>query len=93
MKWLLFGDFARTVGLTSVQVRVEGAGDGQATVRDALAALLERHPELRDSVLDGGSLAEDVHVVHNHVDIYHEPGQLDASVAVGDELALFSPIT
>lgn len=90
MKWRLFGRFAEEVGLTETDVRVDGIGDGTATIRDALHALLDRYPELESAVLtDEDELADYVHVVHNHVDIYNEPHHLDTPVAVGDDLALF----
>nr|WP_255197869.1 ubiquitin-like small modifier protein 1 [Halorarius litoreus] len=78
------------MGLTETSVRVKGIGEGTATIRDALHALLEAYPELRAEVLtDEDELADYVHVVHNHVDIYNETHHLATPVAVGDDLALF----
>lgn len=88
MKWQLYGDFVEVAGTAEAYVFVERG----ATVRDALERLLEKYPALGEVVLDGDELAEGVHVVHNHRDIYQELGRLDTELEASDQLALFSPL-
>jgi molybdopterin converting factor small subunit len=92
VQWRLYGEFARDVDepAVAVAVGVEERDGERATVRDALEALLRELRTLRGRVLDDdGELRDDVVVMHNQVNVYNEPGHLDAPVAAGDELALF----
>jgi molybdopterin synthase sulfur carrier subunit len=85
MKWKLFADLAEVAGDRVVSVDV--ADD--ATVGDALNALLDARPALRDRVLDDeGELRDHVNLLRNGDD-----AALDDDAAPGDELALFPPVS
>ncbi|WP_049907780.1 ubiquitin-like small modifier protein 1 [Haloferax elongans] len=85
MEWKLFADLAEVAGSRTVEVEVES----HATVGDALDALVGRHPPLEPRVFaDDGGLYEHINVLRNG-----EPAALDAAVEVGDELALFPPVS
>lgn len=85
MKWKLFADLAEVAGDREVSVDV--ADD--ATVGDALNALLDARPALRDRVLDDeGDLRDHVNLLRNGDD-----ATLDDDAAPGDELALFPPVS
>lgn len=89
MEWKLFADLADVAGDRQVSVAV----GGDATVGDALEALLSERPELRDRVYDeGGELHGHLTVLRNGSDVDNEEG-LDTDVAPGDELALFPPVS
>lgn len=86
MEWKLFADLAERAGDRRVAVDVE-AGD---TVGDALDALVEGRPELRERVLDeDGDLRDHVNVLRNGETVR----SLDDTLAAGDELALFPPVS
>ena len=85
MEWKLFADLAEVAGSRTVEVEVER----DATVGDALDALVGSHPPLKSRVFaDDGGLYEHINVLRNG-----EPATLDATVEVGDELALFPPVS
>lgn len=89
MEWRLFADLAETAGARRVAVEP----DGVRTVADALEALLESHPALRDRVLDDeGELADHVNVLVNGEGVAAGDG-LETTVEAGDELALFPPVS
>lgn len=87
MEWRLFADLADAAGSRRVAV------DGEpATVGEALDALLEAHPVLRERVLDEtGELEDHVNLLVNGAAV--TDGGLDAPVKPGDELALFPPVS
>lgn len=88
MRWKLFADLSEVAGDREVEVDV--AGD--ATVDDALSALLAARPALEDRVLDQeGSLRGHINVLRNGQEL-GEAG-LAAPVDEGDELALFPPVS
>lgn len=89
MEWKLFADLAEVAGADVVAVDVsEGA-----TVDDALAALLERHPDLESRVLDDeGELREHLNVLRNGQSVRAGEG-LATELEAGDELALFPPVS
>jgi molybdopterin synthase sulfur carrier subunit len=88
MEWTLFADLADDAG--DRRVAVDVAED--ATVRDALGALLDDRPALRDRVLDDdGALRDHVNVLRNGTAL--DGDGLDATLADGDELALFPPVS
>jgi len=90
MHWRLFATLAETAGDT--EVSVDPGTD--ATVGDALAALLAAHPDLEADVLDeDGDLSDHVRLLHEGVDPVTEGSGLDTPVAEGDELALFPPVS
>ncbi|MWV63244.1 MoaD family protein [Halorubrum sp. JWXQ-INN 858] len=88
MEWKLFADLAEIAGDRVVEVDVE-AGD---TVGDAVDALLEAHPDLRERVLDDGGIADHINVLRNGRNVYHGEG-LAEPLEAGDELALFPPVS
>ncbi|PHQ38772.1 molybdopterin synthase sulfur carrier subunit [Halorubrum persicum] len=88
MQWKLFADLAEIAGGREISVAAE-PGD---TVGDALDALLEAHPDLRDRVLDDGEVAEHINVLRNGQNVRHGDG-MDAPLEAGDELALFPPVS
>ncbi len=91
MEWRLFADIAEAAGSHSVEIDL----DGDASVADALEALLEQHPELRDTVLDGGQLADHLTILKNGQNVASSGDNdgLDTEVEFDDELALFPPIS
>ena len=89
MEWRLFADLADVAGGRRVDVEV----GPDATVGEALEALLEARPALRERVLDeAGELADHVNLLRNGGDVANEAG-LDTAVETGDELALFPPVS
>jgi molybdopterin synthase sulfur carrier subunit len=85
MHWKLFADLAEVAGDREIHVTVD---DG-ATVGDALDALLDTHPELRDRVLDdAGGVADHINVLRNGENV-----GLEATLDASDELALFPPVS
>jgi len=90
MEWKLFANLAETVGRKEVEVDV---GPG-ATFGEALDALLEAHPELREEVLtDDGDLRDHIRVLHNGDNPFVEKQGRETELAEGDELALFPPVS
>lgn len=85
MEWKLFADLAEVAG--DRHVTVEPGDD--ATVGDALDALFEGRPALRDRVLDDrGDLREHVNLLRNG-----RPADPADAVEPSDELALFPPVS
>lgn len=84
MEWRLFADLAERAGTR--RVAVEPGPD--PTARDALSALLEAHPDLRDRVLVDGELAS-----HLTLLVDGEPATLADAVPEDAELALFPPVS
>lgn len=89
MEWRLFADIAETAGTHDVELD----GDDAATVGDALEALLDRHPELHDTVLVDGELADHLTILRNGTNVAGTDDGLETPVDPGDELALFPPIS
>lgn len=88
MEWKLFADLAEAAG--EKRVAVDPAPE--ATVADALEALLETHPALRERVLADGEVAEHVNLLLNGEAVENHEG-LDTPVESSDELALFPPVS
>ena len=89
MKWKLFADLAEAAGTKEADVAVESG----ATVEDALGALLDVHPGLRERVLDDdGDLRDHVNLLRNGTNVFNEDG-LTTQLEGGDELALFPPVS
>lgn len=84
MEWKLFADLAEEAGDRRVEV------SGGATAGEALEALLDRRPALRERVLDEeGRLHDHVNVLRNGATVE----DLSAPVEEGDELALMPPVS
>ena len=89
MEWKLFADLAERAGDKRVPVDAE-PGD---TVGDALDALLDDHPALRDRVMDGEEVADDINLLRNGSNVFVREDGLDTALEAGDELALFPPVS
>lgn len=88
MEWRLFADLADVAGDRRVTVEA----DGLDTVGDAIDALIEARPGLRDRVLEDGDLVDHVNVLRNGESVTAAEG-LDTPVEPDDELALFPPVS
>jgi molybdopterin synthase sulfur carrier subunit len=88
MEWKLFADLAEIAGDRTVAVDA-APGD---TVGDALDALLDAHPALRDRVIEDGTVADHINVLRNGRSVRNGAG-LDETLESGDELALFPPVS
>jgi len=86
-EWKLFADLAESAGGKTVSVTV----DDDATVGDALAALLSAHPALRERVRDGDGVADDVNLLVNGAELRDDA--LERPLSADDELALFPPVS
>lgn len=85
MEWKLFADLAEVAGVRTASVDVEG----DATVRDALDALVGSYPSLESRVFtEDGELYDHINVLRNG-----ENAALDDDAHHGDELALFPPVS
>lgn len=89
MEWRLFADLAETADAHTVEIPDERA----MTIADALEALLEREPALREKVLADGELADHLTILRNGSTVATDDDGLDQSVSHDDELALFPPIS
>ncbi|MFB6101970.1 MAG: ubiquitin-like small modifier protein 1 [Haloplanus sp.] len=89
MQWKLFADLAEVAGDREIRVDI----DGGATVGDALDALFESKPALRERVLDdSGAVADHINVLRNGENINAADG-LATTLDTDDELALFPPVS
>jgi len=89
MEWKLFADLAERTGGKRVPADVD-PGD---TVGDALEALFDEHPELRERVMDGDEVADDINLLRNGANVFVREDGLDTELEAGDELALFPPVS
>lgn len=90
MQWKLFANLAETAGRREVPIDVEPG----ATFEDALDALLDAHPGLREEVLDeDGDIRDHIRVLHNGDNPFVEADGYETTLAEGDELALFPPVS
>lgn len=90
MQWKLFANLAEATGSKTVSVDV----DGDATVGDALDALVAAHPALADRVLDEeGTLHDHINVLRNGENVFGAADGLETPVAEDDELAMFPPVS
>lgn len=87
MEWRLFADLAERADTRRVTVDP----GPEATVCEALSALFEAHPELRDRVLEDGTVAPHLTIL-NDGDPLGDVG-LEATVEPDAELALFPPVS
>jgi len=89
MKWKLFADLADIAGEREVTITLED----DATVGDALDALLANRPDLRERVLDdSGAVVDHVNILVNGTDVSTADG-IGETVEDSDELALFPPVS
>jgi len=88
MEWKLFADLAEIAGGRTVEVEAS-PGD---TVGDALDALLDAHPDLRERVLEDGEVADHINVLRNGQSVRNDEG-VATTLESGDELALFPPVS
>lgn len=89
MRWKLFATLSETVGKREVSVDI----NSDATLADALEALFDAHPELREEVLDeSGEIYDHIRLLQNGQDPFANDG-FDAGVGDDDELALFPPVS
>jgi len=88
MEWKLFADLAEIAGDRVVAVEAEPGN----TVGDALDALLDAHPDLRDRVIEDGEVADHINVLRNGRSVRHDDG-MNVTLESGDELALFPPVS
>jgi molybdopterin synthase sulfur carrier subunit len=88
MEWKLFADLAEIAGGRAVEVEAS-PGD---TVGDALDALLDAHPDLRERVIDDGAVADHINVLRNGRSVRDDEG-METTLESGDELALFPPVS
>lgn len=89
MEWRLFADLAEVAGARRIAV---DPGD-EATVSDALAALVAAEPALEAHVFDAGELADHLTILRNGRNVSTEAEGLDTPVDPDDELALFPPVS
>ena len=90
MEWKLFADLAEHAGDRHVAVDV----GPEATVGDALDALLDDRPALRERVLDeNDDLQPQINVLRNGKEVHSQEDGLQTTLEAGDELALFPPVS
>jgi len=89
MQWRLFATLAQTAGTDTVPVD----GDAASTVGEALDALVERHPDLREEVVAGGGLQDHIRLLVDGQDPFREADGLETPVEENTELALFPPVS
>lgn len=87
MDWRLFADVAERAGTRRVTVDLPA----DATVDDALEALFDAHPELRDRVMTDGQVADHLTILKNGDPVDADPRS--THVDSTDELALFPPVS
>jgi molybdopterin synthase sulfur carrier subunit len=93
-EWRLFADLADRAGDDRVTVSV----DADATVGDALDALVDAHPDVRERLRPDGDarLAPDIAVLRDGTDLRAGAtgaDDLDQPVAADDDLALLPAIS
>ena len=90
MQWKLFADLAEVAGSKHVAVDL----DGDATVGDALDALVDEYPPLAERVYDDdGTLVDHINVLRNGQNVFAVADGLETAVDGDDELAMFPPVS
>ena len=90
MQWKLFADLAEVAGSKRVAVDL----DGDATVGDALDALVDEYPTLAERVYgDDGTLMDHINVLRNGQNVFAVAEGLETPVDGDDELAMFPPVS
>ena len=90
MKIKLFANLAEEAGTR--QVELEPPAD--ATVGVVLEQVFDRHPPLRELILDAdGELVGHINVLVNGSNIEHSDAGLSMAVSDDDEIAIFPPVS
>jgi len=89
MEWRLFATLAQTAGTDRVDLDAQGI----ATVEEALDALLDRHPDLSEEVLEDGDLQDHLRLLVNGTDPFRQAEGLATEIDEDSELALFPPVS
>ncbi|AKH98383.1 ubiquitin-like small modifier protein 1 [Halanaeroarchaeum sulfurireducens] len=90
MQVKLFADLAEAAG----EKRVDLDLDGDATVGEAVDALVDAYPGLAERVLaDDGALVDRVNVLRNGENVFAAADGLETPIDGDDELALFPPVS
>jgi molybdopterin synthase sulfur carrier subunit len=90
MEWRLFATLSETAGTDSVALDIEG----EATLREAFDALLERYPGLASEVLDEDeTLYDHVRLLVDGTDPFAQADGWETTLESGTELALFPPVS
>lgn len=90
MQWKLFANLAEAAGDRRIDVDLST----EATVGDALSALLDRYPDLEAEVLDDdGELRDHIQLLRNGRNPFVTADGLETELEEGDELALFPPVS
>jgi molybdopterin synthase sulfur carrier subunit len=89
VQWKLFATLAETA---DNEVTVDA--DEETTLRDAVDALLDAHPDLESELFDeSGNLHEHVRLLHDGRDPFSEGVGWETPVMEDDELAAFPPVS
>lgn len=90
MQLKVFANLAEVTGERHISVDPPEA----ATVGDALEAAFDRHPELREEVLDSdGTPREHINILVNGSTIEPTLEGLNQSIDASDEIAIFPPVS
>lgn len=90
MKVKLFANLVDLADERTMDVSTEEA----STLREALEAVFDRAPDLREEVLeDDGTPCEHINIVVNGNNIAHEDEGLERAVEADDEIAIFPPVS
>ncbi|AUV82984.1 molybdopterin synthase sulfur carrier subunit [Salinigranum rubrum] len=90
LEWKLFADLKEYAGSSRVTVEV----DEDATVGDALSALVTANPGLDGRVFDeNGTVYDHVNVLRNGENVETAGDGLETELEEADELALFPPVS
>ncbi len=90
MEWRLFATLAEAAGSDTVRVAV----GRDATVGDALSALVEEAPAIEDRIYeDDGTLYDHVRLLKNGESVFTTGDGLSEPVTADDELALMPAVS
>jgi len=89
MEWKLFAHLRDAAGGPAVEVDVEA----DANVEQALAALVEARPALREELFEDGELADHIRLLVDGEDAFTAREGLTTTVDDETELALFPPVS